>query len=111
MNFFFDFIKILVRRKLHLLFSVFNLFSVTYYFYADMKINAQKMHLSQPFYHQNMQLMYKSTSILNMSYDECARIAPDLVFKNINEIEISADQLFKRVGDDVIVSFNKIFNI
>ena len=40
-----------------------------------------------------------------MSYDECARITPDLVFKNVNEIKVSADQLFKRVGDGVVVSF------
>ena len=74
-----------------------------------MKLNAQKMHPSQHFYHQNMQQMYERTSILNMSYDECARIAPDLVFKNINDIEVSADQLFKRVGDGVIVSFSLFY--
>ena len=75
------------------------------FLYADMKFHAQQMHPSQHFHHRNMQLMYESTSILNMSFDECARIAPDLVFKDINQIEVSADQLFKRVGDGVIVSF------
>ena len=40
-----------------------------------------------------------------MTFDQCKQVAPDLTFKNINEIEVSADDLFKRVGDGIIVSF------
>ena len=48
---------------------------------------------------------FVSSSNLSMSFDECREVAPDLVFKNINEIQVSADDLFKRVGDGIIVSF------
>ena len=41
---------------------------------------------------------------LNMSYEQCEKIAPDLTFKNINDIYCSADDIFKRIGDGILVS-------
>ena len=58
-----------------------------------------------PYAHSNPRnFNYVTSSSSNMSFEECRQIAPDLTFRNINEINVSADQLFKRTGDGVIVS-------
>ena len=46
---------------------------------------------------------------MNMSYEQCQEIAPDLAFKSINDIYCSADDIFKRVGDGILVSFVKLY--
>ena len=59
-----------------------------------------------PYAHSNPQNFDNvSSSNSNMSFEECSQVAPDLAFRNINEINVSADQFFKRTCDGVIVSY------